>query len=258
MSKRLVLFANNRVGVEGTRLLRAAGANIVGVVVHEPARAKHREAIIEAAGVETEHVLDAPSLRTPEGLERLRAWRPELGFSMLYADLLRDDCLALFADGVLNVHPSLLPWGRGEYPNVWAIVERSPAGASLHFIDRGIDTGDLVDQVEVRVESWDTGASLYGRLEEACLTLIERHAEGFVTGRFPRHAQPTGGSFHRRRDVEGIDRLDLDAPTTARAVIDLLRARTFPPYRGAYFVDDDGRRINLRLSLEPEPREESP
>lgn len=258
MSKRLVLFANNRVGAEGTCLLRAAGANIVGVVVHEPARTKHRDAIVEAAGVDAGHVLEAPALRTPEGLERLRAWHPELGFSMLYADLLRDDCLALFADGVLNVHPSLLPWGRGEYPNVWAIIEGSPAGASLHYIDRGIDTGDLVDQVEVRVESWDTGASLYARLEDACVSLVARHAPGFVTGQFPRRPQATGGSFHRRRDVDGIDRLDLDAPTTARAVIDLLRARTFPPYRGAYFIDDQGRRIDLRLSLEPEPREESP
>jgi methionyl-tRNA formyltransferase len=48
--------------------------------------------------------------------------------------------------------------------------------------------------------------------------------------------------------VDRVDEVDLDAPTTGRALIDLLRARTFPPYRGAYFKHD-GRKVYLRLQL---------
>jgi methionyl-tRNA formyltransferase len=56
--------------------------------------------------------------------------------------------------------------------------------------------------------------------------------------------------------VEAVDAIDLDRPCTPRQLIDLLRARTFPPYRGAYFTAPDGRRIYLRLELIPEDRYE--
>ena len=49
-------------------------------------------------------------------------------------------------------------------------------------------------------------------------------------------------------DVDRIDRIDLDRPYTAGALIDILRARTFPPHDGAYF-EVDGRRYQLRVGL---------
>lgn len=251
MSKRLVLLANNRVGLEGARLLRDAGADIVGLVVHERARAKHRDEIIAALDLGDDRVMEAPDLRTAAGLDRLRAWQPQLGLSLFYGDILRVECLALFPDGVLNVHPSLLPWGRGAFPNVWAIVERTPAGATLHYIDRGVDTGDLVAQRQVVIESWDTGASLYTKCEDASLALLRDHLDHLISGNLSRRPQPAGGSTHRQRDVETIDRIALDEPTTARALIDLLRARTFAPHAGAYYIDDAGRRINVRIELMP-------
>jgi methionyl-tRNA formyltransferase len=49
-------------------------------------------------------------------------------------------------------------------------------------------------------------------------------------------------------DLEGIDEIDLDATYKARALIDLIRARTFHPYPGAYFRDH-GKKVFLRLEL---------
>ncbi len=57
------------------------------------------------------------------------------------------------------------------------------------------------------------------------------------------------GTSHRMKDVEAIDEIDLDATYTARELIDLLRARTFPPYPGAFFLDQNGARVYLRLQL---------
>ena len=48
--------------------------------------------------------------------------------------------------------------------------------------------------------------------------------------------------------MKQIDRIDLDATYTAQNLIDLVRARTFPPYRGAY-IETNGRKIFLRLEL---------
>ena len=65
------------------------------------------------------------------------------------------------------------PTTAGANSNVWTIVDGTPAGASLHWIDAGVDTGDLIDQREVEVEPIDTGASLYRKLETAGLALFQ-------------------------------------------------------------------------------------
>jgi methionyl-tRNA formyltransferase len=61
-----------------------------------------------------------------------------------------------------------------------------------------------------------------------------------------------GGTCHRTKDVAQIDCIDLDRSYSGRELIDLLRARTFPPYRNAYFQEKNGRRVYLRLELDPE------
>jgi len=50
-----------------------------------------------------------------------------------------------YKNRIINIHPAALPWGRGIYPNVWALFEGHPIGVSVHLIDEGIDTGKLLD-----------------------------------------------------------------------------------------------------------------
>ncbi len=64
----------------------------------------------------------------------------------------------------------------------------------------------------------------------------------------PQIQEYSKGTFHRVKDVEAIDEIELERLYTARTLIDLLRARTFPPHHGAYFRHD-GRKIYLRLEL---------
>ncbi|MHC5002850.1 MAG: formyltransferase family protein, partial [Planctomycetota bacterium] len=142
---------------------------------------------------------------------------------------------------------------RGGYPNVWSIIDRTPAGATLHYIDEGVDTGPVIAQRRVEVGPTDTGATLYRRLERACVDVFRDTWPDLARGSIRAAPQdPSAGTSHRDRDVKEIDRIDLDATYRARDLIDLLRARTFPPHRGAYFVEG-GRRIYLRLELEAEP-----
>ena len=54
------------------------------------------------------------------------------------------------------------------------------------------------------------------------------------------------------RDLERIDEIDLDARYRAGDLLDVLRARTFPPHKGAFFRAN-GKRVYVRVSLEAEP-----
>jgi methionyl-tRNA formyltransferase len=246
---RTILFVNNRVGSALSRWLGERGDEVVGAVVHPPERAKHRDEILEAlAGVP---LFDAGTLREAATVEALAALEPEIGASIYFGYILKPDVIDLFPRGVVNLHPALLPWNRGANPNVWSIVEGTPAGVTLHYIDARIDTGDIIAQSEVAVSSTDTGASLYRKLEDEGVALFQRTWPELLEGTAERRAQPDGGSFHRARELADLDAIDLDAPTTARELIDVLRARTFPPYPGAWFVRD-GRKVYVSVTLEAE------
>lgn len=250
---KVLLAVNNRLGWKAAELVRSSGAEIVGLVLHPAERRRFGEEILRAAGVAPERVFDGSRLDEPT-LARIKALSADLCLSVLFGYIVRPSFISLFPGGVVNLHPALLPFNRGANPNVWSIVEGTPSGTTLHYIDAGVDTGDIIDQLPVPCEPWDTGKTLYEKLEAASLELLERMWPRLASGTAPRSPQPKGGpgvSVHRTKDVERIDRLDLDAPTTARKVIDVLRARTFPPYRGAYF-EAGGKKVHLRLELEPE------
>lgn len=253
---RIVVFANNSVGLGVTEWLRRNGETIVGIVVHPEHQQKRRHEIIEASGLPADCIFDGATLSDPAVVASLKQLRPDTGISAFFGHLLRAPILSLFPRGVVNLHPAYLPFNRGHSPNVWSIIDGTPAGVSLHFIDAGVDTGPIIAQRTVQVEPYDTGEVLYRRLERECLALFEDSWPMIAHGDVQPSTQEGEGTVHRGRDLVEIDRIDLDRHYTARQLIDILRARTFAPYNGAYF-EADGKRIYMRLELWPEEKNES-
>jgi methionyl-tRNA formyltransferase len=248
---RIVLLANNWVGWRVTEWLRAQNTEIAALVVHPAARQKYGAEVLRSAGLAADRVFDSERLREDRTLRQIAGFRPDLGVSVLFGDILRPPFLSLFPAGVVNVHPALLPYNRGQYPNVWSIVDGTPAGVTLHYIDAGIDTGAVLAQREVPTTPFDTGESLYRRLERAAVALFQEAWPQLCAGTLAARPQPPGGTFHRTRDVEAIDEIDLTREYTAGRLLNILRARTFPPHKGAYFLAG-GRKVYVRVQLIPE------
>ncbi|MBN2564007.1 MAG: formyl transferase [Phycisphaerae bacterium] len=246
---RIVLFVNNWVGWQITRWLKQQGECIAGLVIHPPARRKYEGEIIESASVPRSAVFDGSHLNDPDTIQALATLNPDVGLSVFFGYILKPAVLGLFPKGVMNLHPAYLPYNRGAHPNVWSIVEGTPAGVTIHFVDEGIDSGDVIARTPVPVYTTDTGETLYRRLEEACVDIFKTAWPQIKAGSAPRIAQrPDEGSTHRASDVAKIDRIDPHASYSAMELINILRARTFPPYKGAYF-EVDGQRVYLRLQL---------
>jgi methionyl-tRNA formyltransferase len=244
-----VFLGNNWVGWQVLKFLKEQNENIVGLVVHPQGKRKFGKEIISAANVNGNRIIEGQTLRQPEVLEAIKTFQPDIGVSILFDYVLKTEFLALFPLGVVNLHSSYLPYNRGQYPNVWSIVEGTPAGVTLHYIDEGIDTGDLIAQEEVAVEPVDTGETLFRKLEQTCIELFQKTWPLIRAGKAQRIIQnKVEGTYHTTRDVDRIDAIDLDKTYTARELIDVIRARTFKPYKGAYFVDQN-RKIYMRMQL---------
>jgi methionyl-tRNA formyltransferase len=246
---RILFLGNNWVGWQIIHWLCERNEQIVGLVVHPPGKRKYGAEIVDSARMDPDHVFDGSQLRRAEVLGAIKALQPNMALSVFFGYILRPEFLDLFSAGVVNLHPAYLPYNRGTYPNVWSIVERTPAGVTLHYVDAGVDTGDIIARRQVSVDPVDTGETLYHKLEQVCVDLFKETWPLICSGHAPRSPQDKEeGTCHRAQDVERIDAIDLDGVYTARELIDVIRARTFAPYPGAYFVHQ-GRKVYLRLQL---------
>lgn len=246
---RIIFLGNNWAAWRIAEWLSEQDEEIVAAAVHPPGREKYRDEIVRCLGLEDYRVFEASQLHTSEVLDSVRHLKPEIGISAYFGYILRAEFLDLLAAGCINVHPAFLPYNRGAYPNVWSIVEGTPAGVTIHYIDEGIDTGDIIVQREVPVEPFDTGETLYRRLEREAVSLFREAWPDIRAGNIARVPQDRGqGTSHRVMDVNQIDEIDPEAEYRAKELIDILRARTFPPHPGAY-IRVGNRKVFLRLSL---------
>lgn len=252
-----MLLVNNWVGWKVTEWLRDQGTEIAALVMHPPGRRKYGDETLRSAGLPPDAVFSAESLNDDGTVRRIAELNADLAVSILFDYILRPAFLSVFPQGGINVHPALLPYNRGQYPNVWSIVDGTPAGVTLHRMDSAVDAGDILAQREVPVTSSDTGETLYRRLEGASLTLFQEAWPLLCAGALKPRPQSGAGTCHRTRDVETIDELDLSREYIAGHLLNVLRARTFPPYKGAYFRDGH-RRVYVRVQLIPEDDLEEP
>jgi methionyl-tRNA formyltransferase len=92
--------------------------------------------------------------------EDLRRMIVALGIDLLvchaYMRILPRDVFSAPLHGSINIHPSLLPKYRGAAPTEWVLRNGDKVtGLTCHYIDDGIDTGDIIHQLEVPVETGD-------------------------------------------------------------------------------------------------------
>jgi methionyl-tRNA formyltransferase len=248
---KVLLLGNGPVAAAVAAAIVEHGDTVVGLVVHPPERQKALAAICEAARVAPDQAIAAQAVRTDQGQAMIRRLDADICVSAYFGYIVPPAFLRLFNAGAMNLHPGLLPFNRGAYSNVWAIVDKTPAGVTLHYMDEGIDTGDIIAQLPVEIEPVDTGQTLHAKLERAAVELFTNTWPAVSAGTVTAVKQQGEGTSHRVRDVERIDRIDLDRSYRAGDLLDILRARTFPPFGGAY-IEVDGRKIQLRLDLEYE------
>lgn len=246
---KIVFFGNGRLAVDLLSYLREH-ADVVGLGTHPAARARYGAELLETAGLTADRVIDGDQLRSPATVEWIRGLDAEMGVSVSYGYIFSPDLLSAFPRGIVNLHPSLLPWNRGAHPNAWALLEHTPAGVTLHQVDAGVDTGPILAQRGVALDPIDTAATAYRKLEFAAAELFRDAWPRLQAGELSPRIQDPGGSVHRVADLGAIQRIDLDSPTTARELLDVLRACTFRPHDSAYFETDDGRKVFVRVSLE--------
>jgi methionyl-tRNA formyltransferase len=89
------------------------------------------------------------------------------------------------------------------YPNPWSIIDNTPKGVTIHLIDEGIDTGDILFQREVELKEDDTISSSYWRLRTNIEDLFIKNWDSIKIQKFQRRKQRLSeGTFHLKKNSE--------------------------------------------------------
>lgn len=120
-----------------------------------------------------------------------------------YRHIIKQEIIDLFPDKIINMHISLLPYNKGADPNLWSYLENSPKGVTIHKIDKGLDTGDIILQKKVQddIEN-DTLKTSYDRLIVEIVKLFTDNAENILNNKIKAHKQQGLGSLHYLKDKE--------------------------------------------------------
>jgi methionyl-tRNA formyltransferase len=150
----------------------------------------------------------------------------------------------------INFHPAMLPQNRGWYPHVFNILNGSKAGVTLHVINKGADTGPIWAQREIKVLDEDTSDTLYFRLQDEIYQLfIETWPKILNKEIEPKEQDETNATYNSINDVEKFNEIKLDKNYSGKELINILRARTFGESGYAYFINNENKRVNIRIKL---------
>lgn len=172
---------------------------------------------------------------------------PSMGVSVLFGHILKSPEIASFSQGVINCHPSLLPHNRGAFPAAWSILEGSPAGATIHVIDTGLDTGSTLLQRQVEVRDNDTSGSLYERTLDELFELFESNWASLKSGNIAAVDQAAGGSYHSSADFHAMRNFTLDQVTSAEDLLRRLRASSLLDGSGARITQPSGGTVEIAV-----------
>ena len=161
------------------------GYNIVGVVtVADKASGrglKVNESAVKKYAVEHNiPVLQPLSLKDPEFLDALRAWKADL-FVVVAFRMLPKVVWEMPKLGTFNLHAALLPQYRGAAPINWAVINGDKTtGVTTFMIDDGMDTGGIMYRYDCRIEPDETVGEVHDKLMELGSKLVVNTVEAIV------------------------------------------------------------------------------
>jgi len=165
---RIILVGQAPFGKDCLEALLGQRENVVGVITAPDDPRGKRPNPVKDLALEKNIPLIQPEGKSPHRLKdnSLIPWvkelKPDLFVLVFVTDFMPQKVIDIAAYGGINFHPSLLPKYRGGTAINWAVINgEEVTGVTIHYIDEGVDTGDIILQEKVSIEDGDSVGSVY-------------------------------------------------------------------------------------------------
>ena len=241
-------FAGDRaISVHILAFLIGKGYPPSALFVVEEGAASHAAALSELCGLPEALQFQGNAFKEAGAIAMLQKLELDYIIGIHFPYLVPKSILQLSKVGVLNLHPAYLPYNKGWHTPSWAILEGQPFGATLHFMEEGIDQGDIVHQKMLEVLPTDTANSLYQRALNLEETVFYEAFEDLLTLKPKRKPQGCDGTVHRKKDLAQFQKIELQQQYTGAEIINRLRGLTTNTDQEAAYFEYQGKKIGIHI-----------
>ena len=176
-------------------------------------------------------VYQPEKVREAEMVETLRSYKPDAIVVAAYGQILPESILSIPPYGCINIHASLLPKYRGAAPIERAIIDgETVTGVTTMYMEKGLDTGDMIDKAEVVLDEKETAGSLHDKLMVLGADLLLETLKKLEDGTAVREKQNDEESCYAKMLSKDMGQIDFTK--SAREIECLIRGMN--PWPSAY------------------------
>ena len=255
-SPRIVFMGTPEFAVESLRKLVENGYNVVGVVTVSDKPVKKHHSVLQPSPVkeyalsQNLPLLQPEKLKDADFLEQLSAWNADLqivvAFRMLPEVVWNKPRL-----GTFNLHASLLPQYRGAAPIPWAIINgEKETGVTTFFLTHTIDTGKIIAQERIPIETSDTAGIIHDRLMHLGAELVIKTVDAITNGQIRPVDQET--FIMNESDLNPAPKIfnetcEIDWNKTCDEIYNLIRGLS--PYPAAWTILKTNKRGSIHCKI---------
>ena len=243
---RIVFMGTPDCATESLKRLVENNYNIVGVVT-APDRPAGRgqkikfSSVKEYAVSQNLQVLQTEKLKNPQFIDELKNLEADL-FVVVAFRMLPEIVWRLPAKGTFNLHGSLLPRYRGAAPINWAVINGDKeTGVTTFFIEKDIDTGNIIFQEKLSISDKDTAGNIHDKLMHIGSELVCKTIDAIESNKAPNSPQLNETATHAPK----IFKADCKVNWEENSVVIHNKIRGLSPYPTAWTSIDKDKTLKL-------------
>ncbi|OOX95341.1 methionyl-tRNA formyltransferase [Campylobacter coli] len=176
------------------------------------------------------------NVNSKEFLNELQKYPNDLLVSMSFDQIFKDEILKLYSKKIINCHAGKLPFYRGRNILNWALInDEKEFGITVHFIDKGIDTGDIILQKTYEIKDSDDYTTLLNLCHRECANLLYESLILFLNNEVNSYKQ-TGGGFYCPKRKKGDEIINWTQNT--REIFNFIRALNAKDLGASTFIKE--------------------
>jgi methionyl-tRNA formyltransferase len=184
-------------------------------------------------------VLYCDDVNSEDSISHIKSYNADLFVSLSYNQIIKQNLLNLAPKGFINCHAGALPYYRGCNPLNWVLINgEKEFGITVHYIDEGIDTGDIIVQQIYPISHDDDYASLLGLATKECAIQLYRAIVKISASIVEKIKQddihPVGTYFGRR--IQGDELVDFS--WSSQRIYNFVRAINHPAPLARFFIGE--------------------
>lgn len=258
MKRSVAIFGKNNIAVNILSYLLKQMGNLIDIVLVVPNNSDNGEdgwqrSLLKFSLENNLFTKKIDKINAKESIELLKSMNIDFIFSFQYDQIIGKNILSIPKYGAINLHFAPLPKYRGVSPIAWALINgEEEFGVTIHYMDQGVDTGDIISQTKFSISEIKTARELYDVCTIKGLNLFKDSIKDIIILTNKRFPQDNSKALYYGKGSIDFSKNIICWNKDTRSLYNWIRAFIFPPFQYPIF-EVNGKKLKV-LSASPDYR----